>query len=137
MTVKQIIVMRTDLGMGPGKIASQAAHASMKVLLDSMAKTTDEDGELGGMILAFGSDDNSIELKEWLAGAFTKITVSVKSEKKLMELYEKVKAAGLRVSLITDNGATVFNGVPTKTCIAIGPHRSEIIDPFTKKYPLL
>ncbi|QDJ96459.1 peptidyl-tRNA hydrolase [Xanthomonas phage Xoo-sp13] len=85
--------------------------------------------------LCLGLEDP--DLKEWITGSFTKIAVSVKSEKKLIELYEKVKAAGLRVSLITDNGHTVFNGVPTNTCIAIGPHSSEILDPYTKKYPLL
>ncbi len=54
-----------------------------------------------------------------------------------MQLYEKVQKAGLRVSLIIDNGTTEFGGIKTKTCIAIGPHSVERIDPFTKKYPLL
>lgn len=77
------------------------------------------------------------ELKSWLNGSFTKIVVYVKNEEKLMQLYEKVQKAGLRVSLIIDNGTTEFGGVKTKTCIAIGPHSAERIDPFTKKYPLL
>ena len=37
--VKQIIVVRKDLNMRKGKIAAQAAHASMAVLLDSMRKS--------------------------------------------------------------------------------------------------
>ena len=137
MTVKQIIVVREDLNMSRGKIGSQVAHASMKSLADAMTKTTDEDGNSTGLVLTYSDSLNDKELKEWLDGSFTKIVVYVKSEQKLMDLYHKVKEAGLRVSLIIDNGTTEFNGVKTKTCIAIGPHSAERIDPFTKKYPLL
>ncbi len=137
MTVKQIIVVREDLNMSRGKLASQAAHASMKALVDAMRKHTDEDGELLSYHLALSESENDKELAEWLNGSFTKIVVYVKSEEKLMNLYNKVKDAGLRVSLIIDNGTTEFGGVKTKTCIAIGPHAAERIDPFTKKYPLL
>lgn len=136
MTVKQIIVMREDLNMSRGKLASQAAHASMGSLLAHMRKQWDEDGEeLFGYDLTFGP--HNAELKEWLENSFTKIVVYVKSEEKLMNLYNKVKEAGLRVTLIEDNGTTEFGGVKTKTAIAIGPHASERLDPFTKKYPLL
>lgn len=36
--VKQVIVVRKDLKMVVGKIASQTSHASLKVLLDAMIK---------------------------------------------------------------------------------------------------
>lgn len=136
MTIKQMIVVREDLNMSRGKIASQAAHASMKSLVDAMKKVTLEDtsGSKNGLYLSLDEDE---ELKAWLEGSFTKIVVSVKSEKELMSLYERVQSAGLRVSIIIDNGTTEFGGVKTKTCIAIGPHSSERLDPFTKKYPLL
>lgn len=135
--IKQIIVVREDLNMSRGKIASQAAHASMKTLADAMRKHTDEDGDTLSYHLAFSDSENDQELKAWLAGSFTKIVVYVKNEAKLMKLHDTVKEAGLRVSLIIDNGTTEFGGVKTKTCIAIGPHAAERLDPFTKKYPLL
>lgn len=144
MTIKQIIVVREDLNMSRGKIASQVAHASMKSLVDAMQRGDlpyDIETEDGidtvlrpSMVLDLDSDK---ELKAWLEGSFTKIVVYVKSEEKLMNLYNKVKSAGLRASLIIDNGTTEFGGVKTKTCISIGPHEAERIDPFTKKYPLL
>lgn len=137
MTVKQIIVVREDLNMSRGKIASQAAHASMKALVDAMSKGIGLTNEVEEYNLSFSDSENDKELKEWLNGSFTKIVVYVKNEQKLMQLYEKVQKAGLRVSLIIDNGTTEFGGVKTKTCIAIGPHSAERIDPFTKKYPLL
>ena len=34
--IKQIIIMRTDLNMRKGKLATQVAHASMKVFFDRM-----------------------------------------------------------------------------------------------------
>ncbi len=137
MATKQIIVVREDLNMSRGKIGSQIAHASMKVMADAMTKSYDEDGNFIGMILTFGDNANDEELKDWLTNSFTKIVVYVNSEEKLMNLYHKVQEAGLRTALIIDNGTTEFNGERTKTCIAIGPHTAERLDPITKRYPLL
>ena len=69
--------------------------------------------------------------------SYTKITCSVDSEQELDEIYNKAKKAGLETHLIIDNGLTEFNGVPTKTIVAIGPHYSEKIDPITKHLKLL
>ena len=41
------------------------------------------------------------------------------------------------VKLITDAGLTEFNGVPTKTCLALGPDYPENIDPITGNLKLL
>ena len=77
------------------------------------------------------------ELKEWLSDSFRKITLSVDSEEELINLYNEAKEAGLIVSLIEDNGLTEFNGVQTKTCLAIGPHEASKIDNLTKNLKLL
>jgi len=42
----------------------------------------------------------------------------------------------LETHLITDNGTTEFNSVPTNTCIAIGPDYSDKIDMITKHLKL-
>jgi PTH2 family peptidyl-tRNA hydrolase len=39
--------------------------------------------------------------------------------------------------MIVDKGLTVFKGIPTKTCLAIGPHYPEKIDIITGHLPLL
>ena len=114
--MKQVIVIRKDLKMRRGKEIAQGAHASMKFLLNG--------------------DFTRADLNTWLHGGQTKICLSVDSEKELLELFDKAKEAGLIVNKVTDAGRTEFNGVPTDTCIAIGPNNSEDIDKITKHLKL-
>jgi PTH2 family peptidyl-tRNA hydrolase len=77
------------------------------------------------------------DMKEWFINSFTKICVGCNSEAELEMLYAEAKLRDLPCILITDNGTTEFNGVPTKTCIAIGPAQSEDIDKITGHLKLL
>ena len=60
-----------------------------------------------------------------------KVTVKVGSEQELLDVYDKALAAGLVVHMITDRGLTEFGGVPTRTCLAVGPDYDDLIDPVT------
>lgn len=133
--VKQVIVMRKDLNMRKGKIAAQASHASLKVFFDMMVKDRNVDHHQYRLTLP----DNDIgdAMNDWIEGLFTKICVSVNSEDELMVIYKMACDANLPCSLIVDAGLTEFAGVPTKTCLAIGPARSYLIDQITGKLPLL
>ena len=131
MTIKQVIVMRTDLGMRKGKMIAQGAHASIAFLARG---------------LQYGDENNNIVWCEipltrnewnWVRGIYTKICVRVDSEEELLAVHKAAEDAGLGSYLITDNGLTEFNGVPTNTCCAIGPDLSEKIDPITKHLRLL
>lgn len=73
----------------------------------------------------------------WLEGLFKKIVVSVDSEQDLDDIYSQAKAAGLPCSLIVDSGLTEFNGVPTKTCVAVGPGPDGLVDSITGGLKLL
>ena len=125
---KQVIIIRKDLKMRRGKEISQGSHASLAVVLNEMRK-----------------DKNTFEFKiekdspwdKWLNGLFTKICVYCNSEQELIDIYDKAKVANIPAVLITDAGLTEFNGVPTKTCVAIGPYWSEEIDKITRHLPLL
>ena len=141
MISKQILVIRKDLNMRKGKIVAQAAHASLKVILDNMKfiesaghlKTKGEEGrEVGYLKL-----EAKTAIHDWINGRFTKICVSVDSEKELFEIYNAAKEKRLLTSLILDAGLTEFGGVPTYTCCAIGPNWDEEIDPITKHLKLL
>jgi len=83
--------------------------------------------------LEFGNESC---LNDWLNGKFTKICVSVDSEEELMDIYNKVPEL-CPVFLVTDAGLTEFNGIPTKTCLCIGPYISEEIDKITGHLKLL
>lgn len=131
LMVKQVIVVRKDLNMRKGKIASQVAHAAMMFLLKPAqihwATATEA-------VLTTVLDQNQ---HAWVTGDFTKITAAVKSEAELRELIEKAKAAGVTAYECVDNGYTEFHGVPTLTCAAFGPDYAEKVDAITGGLPLL
>jgi PTH2 family peptidyl-tRNA hydrolase len=81
--------------------------------------------------------DGAWEIDHWLSNSFRKICVYVNSEEELDALKEKAEESGLEVHLIIDNGATEFNGIPTKTCLAIGPHWDHKFEGITDHLPLL
>ena len=139
MSVKQILVVRKDLNMRKGKIAVQCCHASMKVFLD-MGRINTTTSYVKSKLIDTSElivCPVSNEMKEWIEGLFTKICVSVNSEEELLEVYNKARGTGIPCALITDSGLTEFNGVPTKTCCAIGPDDSEKIDKITGGLKLL
>ena len=136
---KMVIVVRKDLKMPRGKIAAQASHAAVGAVIQAVfgKRLEEEDFVLDqyGLLINEQPIVNSAT-KDWLAGEFTKICVCVESEAELMNIYNKAVESNLNVCLITDNGHTVFDGVPTKTCLAIGPDYSSEIDPITKDLKL-
>jgi PTH2 family peptidyl-tRNA hydrolase len=119
---KQVILVRTDLNMPPGKVAAQVAHASVSFLTTEVHS-----------IAAFSAAE-----WEWMKGdGFTKIVLQVLDENFLRFYQQAAYGAGLTAHLITDSGRTVFDGVPTVTCLAIGPDESEKIDKVTGHLELL
>ncbi len=138
--VKQVIVMRTDLGMRKGKMIAQGAHASMKALMQRMGRysgNASEDAQLGKHI-CWGMDMYEQEpMCLWLDGIFTKICVRVESEAQLLDICSNAEVVGIPTALIEDNGLTEFKGVKTKTCCAIGPWWADEIDKITGGLKLL
>lgn len=151
MHTKQVIVFRKDLLKGPnairkGKFGAQCAHASLGSLLKLFNIYKQEPIRLGlsgdvesGQVqykynVIFG--ENTV-LDDWLNGKFTKIVVSVDSDEELIALNKALDETYIPHALITDAGLTEFHGVPTNTCLGIGPYISEEIDKFTGNLPLL
>lgn len=111
--VKQVIVIRRDLRMRRGKEIAQGAHAAMAFLSKAVQPLLD---------YGLGLDFTLTAAEEkWILGSFKKVTCRVNSEEELREVADRAREAGLHVEEITDSGATEFDGVPTFTCIAIGP----------------
>lgn len=140
MDTKQVIVMRKDLNMRKGKMIAQGSHASLGAFLAFGSNRKFElmwpweSGQEGIQFDITSMKGSSIY--EWYHSGQTKITVGVDSEKELIEIYESVPTF-IPCYLVTDAGHTEFNGVPTKTCLAIGPCSSEVIDKFTGHLKLL
>jgi peptidyl-tRNA hydrolase, PTH2 family len=97
--LQMVIVARKDLKLPKGKLAVQAAHASVSLAMK--AKDTKN-------------------YKEWFNSGQKKILVFCENEKELLALMQKSKDNGLLTSLVQDAGRTVVEP-GTKTCIAIGP----------------
>ncbi|MCS7116272.1 MAG: peptidyl-tRNA hydrolase Pth2 [Nitrososphaerota archaeon] len=114
---KQVIVVRTDIKMGKGKIAAQVAHAAV-ACADEVRKHRPKIYE------------------GWIKCGQPKIVVKVNSLERLLDIKEKAEGAGLITVLIEDRGLTQVP-VGTKTCVGIGPDLSEIIDKITGELPLL
>lgn len=141
MNVKQVLVVRKDLKMRVGKAISQGCHGSLAIFFNRM--TVKKNGNWLTRLLFWRKPTYtcSFQITEvehaWVKGPFTKIAVSVDSEAELLEAYEKAKAMGLPVCLITDSGKTEFHGVPTNTVVGIGPGLASDIDKVTGKLKLL
>jgi peptidyl-tRNA hydrolase, PTH2 family len=115
MAVKLALVVRTDLGMGRGKIAAQVAHAAVAAVL-----------------AAAGSQD----FAAWLAEGQPKVVLKVASAEQLAEVVRGAAAAGLPVELIRDAGRTQVDP-GTMTCCAVGPADSTRVDALTGELSLL
>ncbi|MEM2759421.1 MAG: peptidyl-tRNA hydrolase Pth2 [Nitrososphaerales archaeon] len=117
MEFKQVIVMRRDLKMGTGKIAVQAAHAS--VLGVERVKS-----------------ERRRWFDEWYSSGQAKIAVKVRSLEELMSVKKHAEDLDLPVAQVDDRGLTQLPP-GTTTCIAIGPAPAELIDKVTKDLKLL
>ena len=110
--LKQVIIVRKDLKLGKGKMAAQAAHASVAAL-----------------------ENTSIELKElWQETGAKKIVVWAEHEKHLMEIFKKVPNK-IPKALIKDAGMTQLKP-GTLTCVCFGPWDSNELDKYTRDLKL-
>lgn len=129
MAAKQVLVMKKfGKGLRTGKYVAQGAHASLGAVFGMGKVNADQTA------LVIPLDDPFV--REWVLGAFAKITLYVETDQELVDIYKKAKDAGLPTALIKDAGRTEFDGVPTLTAVGIGPGNVELIDKITGHLPL-
>jgi peptidyl-tRNA hydrolase, PTH2 family len=115
VAVKLVVVVRTDLGMGRGKIAAQVAHAAVAATLASLGTT---------------------DFAAWLAEGQPKVVLKVGTAGQLEDVVCQARASGLPVEVVSDAGRTqVTPG--TLTCCALGPAETQRIDAVTAGLALL
>lgn len=115
--------MRKDLGMRAGKMISMGGHAVQMALNSAIQNSLD--------------DSENKHIKEYDEGRWTKITVRVESFDELMAIYAHAEKLGLPSGVVVDAGLTEFNGVPTTTCVYIGPYDELAINKVTAHLRLL
>lgn len=113
---KQVIAVRRDLGMSPGKLAVQVAHASV---------TASEDARKGW----------NDWLKGWLDEKQKKVVVEVRSEEELEELRDKALELEIPCGFVQDAGLTELEP-GTSTALGVGPAPSKEVDKVTGKLSL-
>jgi peptidyl-tRNA hydrolase, PTH2 family len=113
--VKLVLVVRTDLGMGKGKIAAQVAHAAVSAAVRNYARP------------AFG---------DWLREGQPKIVLKVRDGDELWDVCEAARTARLPVEVVYDAGRTQV-AAGTATCCAIGPAPTEAVDRIVGTLSLL
>jgi PTH2 family peptidyl-tRNA hydrolase len=125
MEVKQVIIIRRDLGMRRGKEIAQGAHASMAWLAERIREQRSR---------------KPVRLSEaeliWLNRSFTKIVCQVPDEAALLAVEAHAQELGVAAHLITDAGRTEFAGVPTITALAVGPDWGDLVDKVTGQLKL-
>ena len=114
--IKQVIVVRTDLDMGKGKIAAQVGHACV-LGAEHVRKSNPDWFDL------------------WWNGQ-EKVVLKVSSLKELENIKKGAIELDLPWSEVTDAGHTQI-APGTTTCISIGPAPEEKIDKITSTLKLL
>ncbi len=114
MEYKQCIIIRVDLGMSRGKIAAQAAHASLAAY---------EKTPLSARVA-------------WKNEGQKKVVLKAGNLNELLSLHREAEKAGLPTALITDAGLTQLEP-GTVTALGVGPAPSGELDRIFGKLKLL
>lgn len=114
---KQVMVVREDLDMSPGKLAVQVAHASLSAAENARV-------------------DKPKWFENWWKEKQKKVVVRGSSLEELKELRRKAIELRLPNDLIFDAGLTELEP-ETPTVLGIGPAPNDKVDEVTGNLPLL
>jgi peptidyl-tRNA hydrolase len=117
-------LIRADLQMTAGKLASQAGHA----YTDAYAECLDTD-----------PDTFHAYRRENAIGG-SKVTIQAKNEAALLRAKRECEEAGIPHALVTDSGHVMlphFDGSPVVTALGIGPCTRAQCRHITKRYQVV
>ncbi|KAJ7958821.1 peptidyl-tRNA hydrolase 2, mitochondrial [Quillaja saponaria] len=115
--LKMVLVVRQDLKMKSGKIASQCAHAAT------------------GMYAELMQSQRSL-LRQWEQCGQPKIVVTCKNQQEMNRLREAAESIGLPTFVVADAGRTQVSA-GSRTVLAVGPGPKASVDSVTGKLSLL
>ncbi|EPS58198.1 hypothetical protein M569_16619 [Genlisea aurea] len=116
--LKMVFVVRQDLGMGAGKIASQCAHAATGIYAELI------------------QSHRAFLLRQWERCGQAKIVVKCKNQHEMNKLKDAAESAGLPTFVVADAGRTQVSA-GSKTVLAIGPGSKSSVDSVTGRLHLL
>ncbi|MCJ1230356.1 hypothetical protein MMC12_007029 [Toensbergia leucococca] len=116
---KLVLVVRTDLGMGKGKIAAQCSHATLACYKNFLSHAP-----------------KSPLLRRWEQLGQAKVALQVKNEEELETLQAQAVSLGLCARVIHDAGRTQIASGSATVC-GIGPGPKSVIDRVTGHLKLL
>ena len=114
---KMTLVVRTELGMGKGKVAAQCSHAAVACYKKALVKTPKL-------------------VKQWEMFGQAKVALKTESVDDLHLLKERAEELGLVACLVTDAGRTQVEA-GAATVLGIGPGPAEVVDKVTGHLKLL
>lgn len=116
-------IVRGDLDMTTGKLASQACHAAKNCA-----------------IIAQQSNPELLQAYQGLDFIGTQIILKAKNEEAILKAYDQAVEAGLICSLIVDEHHVMlphFTGAPIITALGIGPCTKEQAHHITKRFEMV
>ncbi|XP_044009772.1 peptidyl-tRNA hydrolase 2, mitochondrial [Aphidius gifuensis] len=116
---KMVLVVRTDILMTKGKVASQCSHAAVECFSKSSKNIMQKKN-----------------VESWMFLGQPKIVLKINSEDSIIKLSDDAKKIGLVTSLIRDAGRTQLEP-GTISVLGIGPGPNRLIDKITSHLKLL
>ena len=107
--LKMVCVIRTDLGMTPGKVAAQAVHAALGAVKSVRSPNT---------------------LRTWESEGEKVVCLRCETLQELQHIHFTASDAGLNVHVVHDAGRTEVDAGST-TVAAIGPAPEDLVDSVT------
>ncbi len=114
---KQVLVVRSDIKMGKGKIAVQCSHAAVSASEEARKSAVDW-------------------WRIWMQEGQLKVAVKVNGLSSILDLERKSRENRLPFYVVRDMGLTQVEP-GTITCIGIGPAPAARLDLLTRDLPLL
>ncbi|KAF2089863.1 PTH2-domain-containing protein, partial [Saccharata proteae CBS 121410] len=116
---KLVLVVRTDLKMGPGKVAAQCSHATLACYKTFLRTAPD-----------------SPILRRWERAGQMKVALKVTSEDEMLMLQAQALSLGLCAQVIHDAGRTQI-AAGSATVLGIGPAPLSLVNQVTGHLKLL